>query len=308
MDTNKEKNFASAVVYCFNCESTIGQFLEELDNQLTSNFLKHEIIVVNDFSRDNSVQVVKEYARLHEGSVITLLNMSVTWGPERSVIAGVDLSIGDFVFEFDNPVRDFDWSLMMEVYNKSLQGYDIVNSVSVKQPNFKQRLFYRYFNHYAGLRYPIENCTFRVLSRRAINRTSSLTQTIPVRKIAYAKSGLSVTSVKYKPIVEGIFNKYDRDLSNAMTAFLLFTDVGYSLTAKLACFMALVCLLSIVGTFAYFVVTTTVNVPILSFVIISFFFAGMFAILTIVVSYLKTISSLVFRKKDYIFESIEKLN
>ena len=111
MELNKEKNFASAVVYCYNDAATIGKFIESLDQTLANNFLKYEIVVVNDASTDDSVAIIKKFAAHKEGKVITVLNMSHYQGLESAMNAGVNLSIGDFVYEFDSANADFDWDL-----------------------------------------------------------------------------------------------------------------------------------------------------------------------------------------------------
>lgn len=68
MEQNKEKNFVSAVVYCCNDADGIAYFIKGLDTVLFANFLKYEIIVVNDASNDNGPQLVKAYAHeVYEG-------------------------------------------------------------------------------------------------------------------------------------------------------------------------------------------------------------------------------------------------
>ena len=122
MELNKEKNFASAVVYLYNDEDRIYDFISGLDKTLCDNFVKYEIIVVNDHSSDKSATIVKEYASKKDNSCITLLNMSFHQGVETSMNAGDDLAIGDFVFEFDSVYVDFEWSTMMDIYFHSLKG------------------------------------------------------------------------------------------------------------------------------------------------------------------------------------------
>ena len=63
MEQNKEKNFVSAVVYCCNDADRVGAFIKNLDETLAVNFLKYEIVVVNDASDDDSTKLVKEYAQ-----------------------------------------------------------------------------------------------------------------------------------------------------------------------------------------------------------------------------------------------------
>ena len=93
MENTKEKNFASAVVYVHNEEDSIVNFLENIQRILSNNFLKYEIICVDDFSTDNSVEKIKKLADNIDGSVVSILHMSYYQGLELFMNAGVDLSI-----------------------------------------------------------------------------------------------------------------------------------------------------------------------------------------------------------------------
>ena len=123
---NKEKNFISAVIYVHNAEKRIEKFLRTVLEVLEENFEHSEIICVNDNSQDNSVDVIKKVSQDATISSVSVLNMSYFHGLEMSMNAGMDLTIGDFVFEFDSTVLDFDKEEIMEVYRRSLKGYDIV--------------------------------------------------------------------------------------------------------------------------------------------------------------------------------------
>lgn len=304
---DKEKNFASAVVYCHNDAVTIGKFVESLDHTLNENFLKYEIIIVDDDSHDDSVQIIRNFASHKEGKVITVLNMSHYQGLEASMNAGVDLSIGDFVYEFDYAVSDFDRSLVMDIYRHSLKGYDIVSARSNRRISFSARIFYAVFNRYANLQHKIGSETFRILSRRAINRVRSITQSVPFRKAAYANCGLTIDCIEYQS--DKTMKRKNPSACRDVTfdSLLLFTDVAYKITMGLAAVMAF-----IVTVFAFFALfykltrnpvegwTTTI-------IFISLGFFGLFIIMAMVIKYLQTLVTLVFHKKTYIFKSIEKL-
>ena len=49
--------------------------------------------------------------------------------------AGVDLAIGDFVFEFDTVCMDYKTELLMQVYRRSLEGFDIVSASAMRKPS-----------------------------------------------------------------------------------------------------------------------------------------------------------------------------
>ena len=68
MELNKEKNFASAVAYLYDDEDRVIPFLEGLNATLSNNFLKYEIILVNDCSKDRSTEIVKNWVGKQEKS------------------------------------------------------------------------------------------------------------------------------------------------------------------------------------------------------------------------------------------------
>lgn len=308
---DKEKNFVSAVVYCCNDADRIESFIQNLDQTLATNFLKYEIVVVNDSSDDESVRIVKDYAhRAIEGGdehTISILNMSYRQGLEASMNAGLNLTIGDFVFEFDSVNDDYDWALLMNIYRHSLTGYDIVSAKSNRKPRLMSRIYYYLFNRYAHLQYHIGPESFRVLSRRAINRIHSITQSIPYRKAAYANSGLSVDSLTYQPKENISRKRYNDRRIVAIESLLLFTDVPFRATMALAILMFAVS--AAVGIYAvvYKFMSNPVEGWTTTIFFLAFGFSGLFIILSMALRYMQTIVRLIFRKKDYLFESIEKL-
>ena len=124
---NKEKNFVSAVVYARDVENTIQDFIMNVNKLLEDNFLHYEIIVVNDSSSDSTVDKIKKVVPKLGDASVSILNMSHFQGKELSMNAGQDLAIGDFVYEFDNTVMDYDVSLILDAYKKSLEGLDVLN-------------------------------------------------------------------------------------------------------------------------------------------------------------------------------------
>lgn len=308
---DKEKNFISAVVYCCNDSDRIGDFVKNLDETLAANFIKYEIVVVNDSSDDDSTKIVKQYAHQviesGEEHIISILNMSYRQGLEASMNAGLNMTIGDYVFEFDSVNDDFDWSLLMKVYHHSLTGYDIVSARSNCKPRLSSRLYYHLFNKYAHLQHNIGPESFRLLSRRAINRIHSITQGIPYRKAAYAYSGLAVDTITYQPIRTIVRKSYNDRRIVAVESLLLFTDVPFRATMALAILMFVVS--AAVGIYAvvYKFMSNPVEGWTTTIFFLAFGFSGMFIILSMALRYMQTIVRLIFRKKDYLFESIEKL-
>lgn len=311
MEQNKEKNFVSAVVYCCNDADEIGTFIKSLDETLATNFLKYEIVIVNDASDDDSAKQVKDYAhKVNEGEkehTITILNMSYRQGLEASMNAGLNLTIGDFVFEFDSANVDYDWEMLMKLYRHALTGYDIVSAKSERKPTFISGIYYHLFNKYAHLQHTIGPESFRMLSRRAINRIHSITQSIPYRKAAYANCGLAIDSLVYKQVCKTRKKKYNDSRIVAVESLLLFTDVPFRATMMLAVLMFLLSMTVGIYAMVYKLLSNPVEGWTTTIFFMSFGFSGIFIILSMIIRYIQTLVRLNFRKKDYLFESIEKL-
>lgn len=308
---NKEQNFVSAVIYVHNAEDRIERFLDMVVEVMERNFEHSEIICVNDSSEDGSLSIIRKVSKAAEKTSISVVNMSYYHGLELAMDAGMDLAIGDFVFEFDNTVADFNSSVIMEIYRHSLEGYDIVSASPNRKERLSSRLFYRIFAKFAAVSYRMNTESFRVLSRRVINRVSSMNKTAPYRKALYANCGLKTDCIRYE--VTGDWSKardrkeqrYRMDL--AADALILFTEVGYRFSMTMTVVMMLMSIfMTVYSLVTYFVIhpvegwTTTIL-----FLSVAFF--GLFGILTIIVKYLQLLVDMVFKRKHYSFESIEKL-
>lgn len=226
---NKEKNFASAVIYVHNAENRIENFLNMIIKTMEDNFEHSEIICVNDASEDRSLNIIKETSKKASNTSVSVVNMSYFHGLELAMNAGVDLSIGDFVFEFDNTFLDFEPRVIMEIYRHSLEGFDIVSASPDRKERFTSKLFYKVFNHYTTLNYKMGTESFCVLSRRVINRISSMNKTVPYRKAIYANSGLKTDNIKYQTIESGkqAFDKEEKGYRSglAIDTLILFTEM-----------------------------------------------------------------------------------
>lgn len=307
MNLIKESNFVTVVVYFHNDEALIRDFIESLYQRLSENFVKHELILVNDKSSDSSVSILKRYLAERTELMVTMVNMSYHQGVESAMKAGMELAIGDFVFEFDGVFVDFDWEMFMMVYKKSLLGYDIVNASSMHKPPLTSTLFYRIFNKSAKLQYDLGSETFRILSRRAINRVNSLSKTIPYRKAVYANCGLKMTTLNYQPTKKRRFKSFNNRIDLAINSFILFSDIAYKITLAMAIFMILITMGIATYAIIYYFFGDPVEGWTTTILFLTFSFFGLFVIMAMMIKYLSIIVNLIFSKKEYLYESIEKL-
>ena len=260
---------------------------------------------------DASEEAVRAYGKNRAKEAVSLLHMSYFQGLEVAMNAGVDLAIGDFVFEFDTVCMDYKTELLMQVYRRSLEGFDIVSASAMRKNKWTSNLFYRVFNHFSKTQYKIQNETFRILSRRAINRVHSLSKTIPYRKVLYANCGLLADCISYTPS-----QKLERSFSDeqakmrrtlAVDSLVLFTNIGYKAAVTMTGVMMVATLAAAIYAVAVFALGNPIQgwTTTILFLAVSFF--GLFSILTIIIKYLSLILQLVFKKQKYSFSSIEKI-
>lgn len=303
----KEKNFVSAVAYMHNDEGRVAPFLTRVVNNLSARFDTYEIILVNDACHDNSVAQAKAFAAAESlKSPITVINMSIYQGLEMCMNAGLDLAVGDFVYEFDTMSLCYEPEMLNLAYNKAMEGKDIVSVSPSKCRNKASGLFYRLFNASSHSQYKLRTDIFRILSRRAINRVHSISASLPYRKAAYAASGLSMDCIYTE--LEQTGGEASPRLSLAVNSLALYTDAAYKLSLGISLTMLATALFEIAYTvFIYFSGVQPITGWTTTMLVLSFGFFGLFLILALVIKYLSLLVDLIFKKQKYLVEGIEKI-
>ncbi len=308
---NKEKNFLSAVIYVHNAERNVEEFLSTMITCMERNFEHSEIICVNDSSDDGSLEKIKKVAANASNTSISVVNMSYFHGCEASMNAGIDMAIGDFVFEFDNMLLDFDENIVMGIYRHSLEGFDVVSASPDRKEKFTSRVFYNVFDKFTDSPYKMSTESFRILSRRAINRIRNINKTVPYRKAVYANCGLKTDNVRYEVKYEkrNSVDKREQHYRSglAVDSLLLFTEIGYRFSVIMTVIMMLMSVFTVIYSIAIYMTSHPIAGWTTTILFLSVAFFGLFGILTIIIKYLQLLVDLMFKRKHYSFESVEKL-
>lgn len=314
MVQNKEKNFVSCVVYLHNDSDVVKDFLEKICQVMQENFEKYEVVCVNDGCVDDTLEKVREFsAESRLQPVVSLINLSYYQGVECAMNAGCDLAVGDFLFEFDSCRMDYEPSLIMEVYRRALQGYDVVAAAPRYGISFTSRLFYLVYNWGSRYKAKIRQERFRVVSRRAINRVNQMNTYVPYRKAMYMNSGLKTDTLVYdnkRENADRSRNSEERGNRNTLAAdtIIIFTNV----LEKISLAVSVVLLGALVIMFIYLIWSIFSRVrPVEGWLSIMFLMAfGFFmmsVMLTLILKYLSVLLNMGFKKQRYVIEGVEKL-
>lgn len=311
MITEKEKNFVSAVVYFHNNASTAAESIRLLYAVLGKSFESFEIICVDDGSGDGTPEVIRNAVPADSGCALTIVKMSRFQGCEAAMSAGTNLSIGDYVFEFDSSVFSFPEDMILQVYRKAQEGFDIVSAVDKSYKKLSSRFFYNIFNKGANLTNPIQSESFRILSRRALNRVYAMGKFVKYRKALYANCGFKQASIRYtgtQKHAAGDKSEKGYRTETAITSMILFTDTAYKLSVTFSLLMMAATILIAVYTLVVFLAGNPVEGFATTMLVMSGSFFAVFLLFAIVIKYLSVLVQLVFNEQEYMIESIEKIS
>lgn len=298
----KEKNFVSAVVYLHNDGPRGVEFCQAVAAQLDANFAQYELVAVDDACTGGTVEALRAWAK-EQAAPVTILHMSLYHGLENAMNAGLDAAIGDYVYEFDSTAMPYPADLIWEAYRTALQGSDIV-SVCPDSTRRGSGLFYRIFNANAHSPYQLRTDAFRLVTRRAINRVHATSAHLPYRKAAYAASGLKMADLTFAGRLD---EKTPGRFNLAVDSLALYTDAGFKASMGVTLCMLALALAELLYTLIVFFTGKPVAGWTTTMFVLTLGFAGLFAVLTIVVKYLSLLLELTFKKQKYLVESIEKL-
>ena len=110
----------SIVIPVYNSEENLLELHVQITDALQK--ISHEIIFVNDCSKDNSWKVLSELAENNKN--VTAVNLRKNSGQDNAIMAGFSLIKGNYVVIMDDDLQHSPYDIVI-LYNKIQEGYDI---------------------------------------------------------------------------------------------------------------------------------------------------------------------------------------
>lgn len=220
----------SVVAPCYNEEEVIGEFITRTVAVLEQHFPNYELLLVDDGSKDATVEKIAEYQR--NNTNIRLIRFSRNFGKEAAVTAGLEHSLGEIVVMLDSDLQDPP-SLIPHLLEKLDTGYDIVSAqhtMRKKETWLKKgtsKLFYRLAARMTGLTIPDTVGDFRAMRRKVVDAVTSVKDNVRYMKMIYAYVGFRNATVLYErePRFAGVTKyNYPRLIDAALDAIISFSD------------------------------------------------------------------------------------
>ena len=172
-----KKIMYSVVVPLYNEELVIEESHKRIKNVMDTLNESYEIVMVNDGSRDKTMQIAKEICMNDPNS--RLLNFSRNFGHQVAITAGMDNSSGMAVIVIDADLQDPP-EVMLKMIEKWKEGYEVVYGKRIKRKGdtffkkFTAAAFYRILKSMTSINIPVDTGDFRLIDRKVCDALKSM--------------------------------------------------------------------------------------------------------------------------------------
>ncbi len=168
------KDLISVIVPCYNESEALPKFIEVLDRIIAKmDYVDFQVVLVNDGSRDNTLEVMKDIARTHP--VVKYVSFSRNFGKEAGMYAGLAYADGDYVAIMDADLQDPP-EFLIDMYEAvTKEGYDCAAARRVTRKgeppirSFFARMFYKLMGKMSTTEVVDGARDFRLMNRRFVD-------------------------------------------------------------------------------------------------------------------------------------------
>ena len=269
------------IIPAYNEEESLPHLYERLEK--LTNSMEHyefEILFVNDGSKDNTINLIKEYRE--KDNRICYVDFSRNFGKEIAMIAGLDYATGDCVIFMDADLQDPP-ELIPELVKYWEEGYDDVYAKRSSRKGetwlkkFTSKMYYRVLQHLTNV--PIQQDTgdFRLLDRRCVNALKKMRESQRNSKSMFSWIGYKKKEVLYDrdPRVAGQTKwNYKKLVDLAIDGITSFTTSPLRISTYISIPTFIVLFVYFVYVIAKCIVTSTMIQAYQAIILLILFFSG----------------------------------
>ncbi len=306
--------FISVVSPVYNSQNIVPLLVNRVEEVLKHITEDYEIILVDDYSTDNSWQSIETAAK--SNLKIKGIKLSRNFGQHYAITAGLDNAFGEWVIVMDCDLQDRPEEII-NLYKTAIEGnYDIVlaGRINRKDKYLKKmysKYFYKILGFLTGTKHDASVANFGIYSKCVIREIKSLRESIRyfptmVNWVGFRKTTIIVTHSERE---EGKSSYNFKKMFNlAIDIILAYSDKPIRITIKLGIFISFVSFIMSLYTFIKWY-NGTINVVGYSSLIISIWFLSgcILTTLGIIGLYVGKIFEGVKGRPIYIIEKVENV-
>lgn len=188
----------SLVVPCYNEEESIEIFYNEIKKL---NFIKFEIIFVNDGSSDNTLNIIK---KLSKDKIVKFISFSRNFGKEAAMMAGLEYATGDYITIMDVDLQDPP-ELLEVMYNYiKTEGYDCVATKSTSRNGYGffrkifTKMYYNLINKISNTKIEPGARDYRLMTKQMLKSVLSLKEYNRYSKGIFSWVGYNIKWIEFE--------------------------------------------------------------------------------------------------------------
>ena len=196
------KKLISILIPCYNEAQSLPILIPKLED-IANNLKQYdwEILCVNDGSKDNTLEVLRELRQTH--NFVNYIDLSRNYGKENAMLAGFDYVKGDCMVIMDADLQHPPY-VILQMLEKWEEGYDDVYASRLtrgKESWLRKKLsllYYRILQRSTRLEVLPNVGDFRLLDRRCINALKQMRENNRYTKGMYCYIGFKKTYVTFE--------------------------------------------------------------------------------------------------------------
>ncbi|WP_237485576.1 glycosyltransferase family 2 protein [Vibrio hippocampi] len=191
----------SVICPCYNEQEGLNSFMQRITPVLEQTNLEYEILLINDGSKDNTLDVI--YQLSEQNTRVRAINLSRNFGKEAALTAGIDRAKGEVLIPIDADLQDPP-ELIHDFIREWQKGYDVVVAKRVDRSSdtwakkFSAEMFYKFHNMVAQVEIPENVGDFRLINRRVVQAIQLLPENQRFMKGVFSWVGFKTSVVEYK--------------------------------------------------------------------------------------------------------------
>lgn len=289
----KETSYLSAVVTVQKADERVLNYVSSLHEALFERFTNYEVILVcnGPLAKLNEEQMAT--LKIYDHTTV-VLQLAHQHSREVAGYVGLEYAKGDFVLEIEEMDDSFAAEVLPLLWSEMEKGFDVVSAVVKEPSSWFSKFFYGLLRRVSVMPAELETERMRLVTRRALNALFQLKQRVKYRKLLYAHTGFKRSTVTEEATWVSPLNTQK---SSQLERLNLATDVLISYTnivMRAAVFLTVFFIgFSIFGglyaIFIYFYKDVHIEGWTTLMLFVSFSFAGLFLVLSLVIKYLELI-------------------
>lgn len=195
----------SVVTTVRDASSYVEEFIREVDDVLRPKFKDYEILIVDNGSRDDTVEKIERIQKSVKN--IQLYCLATPIRREIDILAGIDQAIGDVVITID-AVYDPP-PLILEMVDAFQSGAEIVYALRrdrlTRHGVYQRaaRLFFSLHRSVTRADLPVAASSYRLMSRRVVNSFVSMPNRFELFPVITAFTGFRYATLVYDRVARG---------------------------------------------------------------------------------------------------------